>query len=402
MRVLHVVESTVAGVRTHVQNLVAGLDRHRFQVVVACPLRRQHSFGDNQFVEHLTRAGVTIAPVAMQRSISPAGDLGALRQLVGLMRRERFDLIHLHSSKAGFLGRIAARVAGVAPVVYSPHGMFFLADHSPMKRRFYVALEQFAARLCDAVIATSPSERATLLAHRIAPPAKIACIEYGIAIDPLPPDFSPDAQRRTLGLPPGAPLIGTVARVAAQKNPQLFVDAAALVLRELPDAYAVWCGDGELRAEAEARARMCEIADRCRFLGHREDAAAVLATFDLFWLTSNYESFGMATAEAMALARPVVATDVIGTRDVVVPGVTGVLTPPRDPQALADATLALLRDPERARAYGRAGRARAAERYTIERMARETAQLYEALTATRRSRRAPDAALTGGERKIGP
>jgi glycosyltransferase involved in cell wall biosynthesis len=388
MRVLYVVESTIAGVRTHVQNLATGLDRHRFQVVVACPLRRQQSFGDDQFVSYLTRAGISVVPVAMRRTIDLAGDLAALRQLIGLMRRERFDLIHLHSSKAGFLGRLAARSVAGTPVVYSPHGLFFLADHTRAKRRFYLALEQFAAHLCDRVIATSPSERATIIEHRIAPPHKVVCIEYGIAVDQLPSAAECAERRRALGMPLDAPLIGTVARIAAQKNPQLFVDAAARVLQQLPDAHMIWCGDGELRAEAEARAQANGIADHCHFLGHREDAAAVLATFDLFWLTSDYESFGMATAEAMALERPVVATDVVGTRDVVVSGYTGVLVPPRNPRALADATLALLHDRDYARALGRHGRARAIERYTIERMIRETTQLYDTVRQARPARRA--------------
>jgi glycosyltransferase involved in cell wall biosynthesis len=266
--------------------------------------------------------------------------------------------------------------------------LFFLADHTPSKRRFYLALEQFAAHLCDRLIATSPSERATIIEHRIAPPQKVVCIEYGIAVDRLPSAADCAEQRRALGLPLDAPLIGTVARIAAQKNPQLFVDAAALVLKQLPNAHMVWCGDGELRAEAEARAQTNGIAEHCHFLGHREDAAAVLATFDLFWLTSDYESFGMATAEAMALERPVIATDVVGTRDVVVAGQTGVLVPPRNPYALANATLELLHDPDYARALGRRGRARAVERYTIERMVNETTQLYDTLRRARPARRA--------------
>src|SRR4051812_24941190 len=140
MRILHVVEATIAGVRTHVQVVTTGLDQRRFQSTVACPPHRDHAFGDDQFVTYLTSAGIPIVPVAMRRAISPRSDIAALWQLVGLFRREHFDVIHLHSSKAGFLGRLAARIAGVsAMVVYSPHGLSFLGDQQPAQRRLYLA-----------------------------------------------------------------------------------------------------------------------------------------------------------------------------------------------------------------------------------------------------------------------
>ncbi|HEX9370284.1 MAG TPA: glycosyltransferase family 4 protein [Roseiflexaceae bacterium] len=385
MRILHVVEATIAGVRTHVQALATGLDRRRFQSAVVCPPRREHSFGDERFVTYLTSAGIPVLPVPMRRSISPVADVAALSRLFAIIRRERFDIVHLHSSKAGFLGRLAARMAGGAAVIYSPHGLSFLGNHGPATRRLYLTLEQIGGRMCDRIIATSASERATIVARRLAPAGKVAQIDLGIDPDPLPPGFDRTAQRTALGIPDGARLIGTLARASAQKNPLLFVDAAARVLRGAPDAYFIWCGGGELCAAAEARAHEHGIATRCRFLGHREDAQQVLAAFDLFWLTSDYESFGMATAEAMALELPVVATDVVGTCDVVAPGVTGILVPPRDPAALARATIALLGNPAHARALGTAGRARVLERFTRDRMLDATASLYQSLAGPDRS-----------------
>ena len=378
MRVLHVVESTIAGVRTHVQALATGLRNYGFQSVVACPLHRQDSFGDDQFVSYLTSVGVPVIPVAMRRSINPRSDGAALRQLIGLLGRERFDLIHLHSSKAGFLGRLAARAAGVAPVVYSPHGLFFLGDHSPPKRFFYLALERMAGRLCDRIIAVSPSERDTVIASGIAPERKVVCIEQGVeaAAQPL---FDREAARSALALPADTFVVGTVARVTPQKNPFLFVDAAAQALASAPQMYFLWCGDGELRAAAESRAQTHGIAERCRFLGHREDAQMVLASFDLFWLTSNYEGMPLALLEAMARAVPAVATDVGGTCDVVIPDTTGLLVPPRDPAALARATVTLAHDPARARAMGQAGRARVQEHYALDRMLDAIASLYSTL-----------------------
>lgn len=394
MRVLHVVEATIAGVRTHVQALATGLDQRRFQSAVACPLRRENAFGDERFVGCLADAGIPVLPVAMRRSISPIADLAALWRLAGIIRAGRFDIIHLHSSKAGFLGRLAARIVGSgAAVIYSPHGLSFLGADAAAERALYLSLERLAGRLCDRVVAVSPGERDLIVASGIAPAERVACIDLGVDTLPLQA-LDRAAQRRELGVPADAPLIGTVARVTNQKNPLLFVEAAARVLPAVPTAHFVWCGDGELRAEAERRAQALGIAARCHFLGHREDARPILASLDLFWLTSNYESFGLATAEAMALCLPVVATDVVGTRDVLAAGQAGVLVPPRDAAALAGATLSLLREPERMRELGQAGRARVHERYTLDRMLASTAALYESLAApSAQARRAARGAL---------
>jgi glycosyltransferase involved in cell wall biosynthesis len=264
-------------------------------------------------------------------------------------------------------------------VFYSPHALSFLGEHSSVKRCMYLLLERMAGHLCDRVVAVSPSERETIIDYKIAPASKVICVDQGVRVDALPPIDDRTAQRRALALPSDSFVIGTVARATPQKNPLLFVDAAAQVLATAPEAYFIWCGDGELRAAAERRAQDHGIAGRCRFLGHREDAQAVLASFDLFWLTSDYESFGLATAEAMALAQPVVATAVTGTSDLVVSGTTGLLVPPRNPAALARATIELLGDPARARRLGQAGRARVIERYTLEQMLEAIASLYRAL-----------------------
>lgn len=384
MRILHVVEATIAGVRTYVQVVAAGLNQRGFQSTVACPLHRDHAYGDDQFVTYLTSAGIPVVPVAMRRAISPRSDLAALWRLVGLFRRERFDIIHLHSSKAGFLGRLAARIANVsAIVVYSPHGLSFLSDQPPARRWLYRTLERLAGRLGDRVIAVSPSERQIIIEQGLARADQVACISCGVQVDSLARSIDRTAertaQRRLLGIPANATVIGTVARLTPQKNPLLFVEAACNVSKAWPDAHFVWCGDGELRAAAEASARQYGIEKRCSFLGHREDVRGILAAFDLFWLTSDYESFGIATTEAMALELPVIATDVVGTCDVVVSGVSGLLVPPRDPEALAATTLALLRDPDRAQELGRAGRARVLDHYTVEQMLDAMSAFYQDL-----------------------
>jgi glycosyltransferase involved in cell wall biosynthesis len=383
MRILHVVEATIAGVRTHVQVVTTGLDQRRFQSTVACPPHRDHAFGDDQFVTYLTSAGIPIVPVAMRRAISPRSDIAALWQLVGLFRREHFDVIHLHSSKAGFLGRLAARIAGVsAMVVYSPHGLSFLGDQQPAQRRLYLALERIAGHLGDRIIAVSPGEREHILRAKLAPADQVVCIECGVKPIQLPIDYDRSAQRRALGQPSDAPLIGTVARLSAQKNPRIFLEAAARVLRDQPEARFVWCGGGELLAAARADAQNLGIAQACSFLGHREDAHEVLAALDYFWLTSDYEGWPLSLLEAMAQHVPIIATDVVGTRDLLRSG-AGLLIPKGDASALAAATLALMRSPERRAGLARAGHAFYSQYGTADRMIDALERLYEELVAQR-------------------
>jgi glycosyltransferase involved in cell wall biosynthesis len=383
MRILHVVEATIAGVRTHVQVVTAGLDQRRFQSVVACPLRRENACGDDQFVNYLTSVGIPIVPVAMRRSISPRADGAALRRLVGLLQSQRFDVIHLHSSKAGFLGRLAARIAGSnAAVVYSPHGLSFLGNQSLAKRQLYLMLERIAGRLCDRIIAVSASEREIIAQAGLISPDRIVQIENGIPPIALPAGFDRSAMRRTLGQPGDAPLIGSVARLSAQKNPHLFLDAAAQVLRNQPDARFVWCGGGELFEPASAYARELGIEAACHFLGHRDDAHQVLAALDYFWLTSDYEGMPLALLEAMALRVPIIATDVVGTRDLLASG-AGLLVPRGDASALAAATVRLARDAGRSAALEAAGYAYYRANGTAERMIGALEQLYRTIVAER-------------------
>jgi len=384
MRILHVVEATIAGVRTHVQVVTAGLDQRRFQSVVACPLRRENACGDDQFVNYLTSVGIPIVPIAMRRSISPRADAAALWRLIGVLQGQRFDIIHLHSSKAGFLGRLAARVAGRgAAVVYSPHGLAFLGDQSPAKRQLYLFLERLAGRMCDRIIAVSAGEHEIIAQAGLISPDRIVQIENGIMPIMLPAAFDRSAMRRALGQPEDAPLIGTVARLSDQKNPRLFLDAAAQVLRNEPKAQFVWCGGGELLDAASAYAQELGIAASCSFLGHRSDAHQVLAALDYFWLTSDYEGLPLAPLEAMALRVPVIATDVVGTRDLLASG-AGLLVPRGDASALAAATLRLMRAPERAGALRAAGYAYYRTNGTADRMIGALEQLYCDLAAERR------------------
>lgn len=376
MRIVHLVESTIAGVRRHIEALTLGLDAREFQQVVGCPLVRHNAYGDVGFVETMRRAGVPVVPIAMQRPIRPRQDALALAQMVRLLRQNRFDLIHTHSSKAGFLGRLAARISGQRPAIYTPHGLFFLGLPPSRKRRFYIALERFAARLGGVVIAVSADEHAALLKFRIAPAEKLVLIENGVMLPRLPAGYNRQQVRTELGQHTSGPLIGTLARLADQKHPLLFLEAAAHVYQQRPDVRFVWCGSGELLDMARQRASELGIAEVCLFTGHREDTASILGALDVFWLTSRYEGLPSALLEALALRLPAITTSVVGTREVLTGG-AGILVAPDDAPALAQATLALVQDAVQMAHLGELAARRFAAIGTADRLIARTGRLYQ-------------------------
>jgi glycosyltransferase involved in cell wall biosynthesis len=408
LRVLHVAEATVGGIRLHVHNLAFGLNRDDFATGVACPPVRRNAFGDDDFVERLREREVPVHLVPMRREPHPAHDLRALVALLRLARQ--YDVVHAHSSKAGFLARLAGRLAGAPAVVYTPNAFSFLGDPGAVRSRVYFALERFAARFTDVLIACSPSEARA--AERLLPRERIRVIpnavdvgaisatgrrgdgatgrETGLRHDhlaalggapPSPQARSAESPRRPVTF------VGMVARLVPQKAPEVFVRAAAHVARARPEVRFWVAGDGELRAGVEALAEQLGVASAIEFMGHRRDVPALLRASDLFVLTSRYEGLPYSVLEAMACGLPVVATRAPGTVDVVEDGVTGILVPVEDAEAVATAILALLDDPARARALGEAGRRHVAERFSLAGMLAAHEALYRELCAGGKRRR---------------
>jgi glycosyltransferase involved in cell wall biosynthesis len=375
LRVLEVMEATIGGTKRHLLALIRGLDRSTFHVEVAAPKVRSEAFDDVSFSDEVAAAGIPQHYVEMQRAISPASDAACLIQLLGIMARGHYDVVHTHSSKAGFLGRLAAKMARVPAVVHTPHGFYFLNQPGGGKRSFYLNLERSAGLATDCLIALSSTELAEAIDNRIIADRKTVLIENGIQVpDPRGGDA---VARLRESLAPGATCIaGTVARFTPQKGPQDFVRMARALADMVPGVQVLWCGDGEMRAEVEDLARELGVDGTLRFLGYRTDVLDVMAAMDLFILTSYWEGLPYTVLDAMALRKPVVATAAVGTRDIVQDGVTGLLTPVGDAEAAARAAARVLSSPEEASAMGEAGREIILRRFSQEAMVKRTGQLY--------------------------
>jgi glycosyltransferase involved in cell wall biosynthesis len=359
IKVAHVITKlAVGGAQESALTICAGLPSPLFDQVV---LTGPEVDAEGSLFAHAAARGIAVKVVpSLVRSPHPWRDAAALRWLVRWLRDERPDLVHTHSSKAGLLGRAAARIAGV-PAVHSVHGWSFNDETNPVFRRAVITAERAAARATEVLVVVASSDREKGLRAGIGRPDQYRLVRNGIDLRAFVGD--PEAGRRLrleLGIPRAARVVGTVGRLAAQKDPLGMVRAMQELIGRTPDVWFVWVGDGPLRAAVESEAARLGIADRFLVAGVRRDVAAALAAMDVFALSSRWEGLPITITEAMAAGVPVVATAVDGCREIVAEGVTGLLVPPADPVALATAIGRLLQSAELASALAAAAKVQVA------------------------------------------
>lgn len=311
----------------------------------------------------LTTAGIPHISVPMTRTLSPLADLKALAQLVRVLRRERFTVVHTHNPKPGLLGQLAARLAGVPFVVNTLHGFYFHAGTKSTVRRFYITLEKLAARCSDVILSQNSEDIQTAIAEGICPPEKIKFLGNGIDLqrfDRRRIDPQALAQRcAEFNLDPTRPVVGFVGRLVAEKGILELLQAAKQVLAVAPTTQFLVVGpiDHE-KADAltPAIAQEYGVADAFTFTGLRQDMPELYALMDLFVLPSHREGFPRSPMEASAMRVPCIVTDIRGCREAVEHERNGLLVPLGQADALAAAILQLLAQPEQAKALGQAGR----------------------------------------------
>ncbi len=324
------------------------------------------------------REGVHFVSVpSLGRELHPLKDLSTFWSLVRIIRAERPDVVHTHKSKAGALGRLAAWLCGVPVVVHTFHGHVLHGYFSEAKSKAFRLIERVMAALSHRIIAVSPKVKDDLIRHGVAGAEKIEVVYLGLDLKSFERSKrNAGGLRQELGLNPETPLIGIVARLVPIKNVPLFLEAAKLVLAKRPDAVFAVAGDGELRAELEAKA--LDLGSSIRFLGFRTDLERIYPDLDILCLTSDNEGSPVSLIEGLAAGCAAVSTDVGGVTDVLEGGRCGVLTPRGDADAFARALLDLLADPALREELGNEGR-RSAKRFSIERLAADLDRLYKSL-----------------------
>jgi glycosyltransferase involved in cell wall biosynthesis len=301
-------------------------------------------------------------------------DVHRFAPLPGLLRREKIEILHAHKFGSNVWGTLIGRAARV-PIVLA-HEQTWSYEGDPLRRMLD---GQLISRLATRFIAVSSSDAERMSSVEGVPPEKIVMIPNAY----VPRPETPDADLRAeLGLESSTPLIGVVAILRPQKALDVLLKAHAQALDTVPDAHVVIAGDGPCRRELEQLCRELGTADRVHFLGLRHDIDPILRSIDVAVISSDYEGTPLVAFECMANRTPLVATAVGGLPDVIDDGETGVLVPPQDPEALANALAELLSDPERRQRLGEASAGRLGE-FTIDAIAGRFAELYERLIEER-------------------
>jgi len=356
LRTVHV--DTVAGWgggQVQALMLARGLAERGHGAVLVC---QPHS----TLAERAAAAEIPVVPLRVRHSADPLALLALLR----LFRRLAPDVVHLHTATAHTLGAPAARRARV-PAVVASRRTAFPPNRSRLNRLRYT-------RWVDRVVAVSGGARDALLQAGV-PAGQVTVIHSAVDCRECRPADRSRA-RLELGLPQRVPIVGAVGRLAPDKGHHLLLEAAGRISETYRDVLFLICGDGAQAAALRRQAHDAGLGDRVHFLGHLDDVRPVLAALDVFVLPSLQEGLGVALLEAMAMARPAVASRVGGIPDALEHDVTGLLAPPGDAQALADAILSLLANPDSRSRMAAAARARVMAHFTPEAMVAHTEALY--------------------------
>lgn len=354
------------------------LDKQRYEVEV---LSGPQTGSEGSLIEEVRQRGVplTILP-SLLRQVSPANDLSALSYMAQFMRQGGFTIVHTHSSKAGVLGRIAAKRAGVPIIVHTIHGWSFHNYMPTVIRMAYVLLERIAASYSQALIAVSRRDIQKGLRHRIGTADQYHLIRSGIPLQ----DFNPtrwerQAVRGELGIPEEAVVIGNVGRFSAQKNPLDWVRVAGEVAKIHPKVHFLLVGDGPLRAQVLGEIARQGIVQRLILPGLRRDAAHMLAAMDIFMLTSLWEGLPRVIPQAMAMKLPVIAYQADGINEAIQDNETGFLCPAGEIARMAERCLTLLENPDERKRMGEKGKALANQEFGLDKMISQIDKLYRRL-----------------------
>lgn len=370
VKILYVItQGEMGGAQRYVFDLANFLDKDRYEILVAAGPEKK------DLPDRLAGINVATAVIpSLVRNISPISDIRAIFELKRLYQTCQPDIIHLNSSKAGVLGSLAARLAGMTKVIFTAHGFAFLEPRSILTRGIYYWAERLASKFRGKIITVSDYDRQQAIKANIAPTEKLVTIHNGIEADKSA-GYDNSVARPFIGQSID---VGTIANLYKTKGLEYLVDAAKLALKDFPQVRFVVIGEGTERANLESRISNLGLEDNFKLVGEKPNAARYLSQFNIFILPSIKEGFPYTLLEAMAAGLPIVATRVGGIPEAMIDQKTGILVEPKNPPALANAIADLLRHPEKAKALGAAAREQV-KKFSLERMVRETETVYSSI-----------------------
>jgi glycosyltransferase involved in cell wall biosynthesis len=379
VRVLHLITRLIiGGAQENTMYTAALLNKDRYDVrIVSGP---QTGSEGSLIEEVISREIPLVILPELGREINPLKDFLAFFKLYRLFQNQSPTIVHTHSSKAGILGRLAAKLAGVPLVVHTVHGWSFHPYMQPWLSRVYILLEWITAKFSDQLIVVAEKDKEKGLQAGIGKPEQYSLVRSAVPLAEFNPALIHGEKiRQQLGIPTGAPVLGNVGRFSPQKNPLDWMRVAALVGKALPTCRFLLVGDGPLRVEVVRLAETAGILDRCLFTGLRRDVPQMMAAMDVFLLTSLWEGLPRVIPQAMRMGLPVVANQVDGVLEAVVHGETGYLSPPGKIDEMAEFCVQLLRDGVLREKMGQSAQSRVMDTFDLEIMIERIENSYQAL-----------------------
>ncbi len=355
--------------------IMKGLSKYTFNVLSCCSLSTQQE-------EELHTEGVRI----IETHLSGYNPIVSILRLSNIMRNEDIRIVHSQGGRADFYSRVAAFIARIPILVSSTAVLVDRYDVSFPRRMLYVFCDRITEQVVNKFVVVSESLRESLIRDHGIAPERITKIYNGIELDRYRPSLECQGSFRTECLVGEDDfLVGSVGRLVYEKGYEFLLKATPLILASCPRAKIVIVGDGPLKSKLRNLTRELGIVESCLFVGFREDIANILSSLDVFVLPSIMEGLPIVILEAMAMAKPIVASDIDGIREQVENGRTGILIPPRDPQALAEGITQLLRDKYQAQRFGMEARKQVEEMFDIRQQVALHEEVYKGLLKGRRA-----------------
>ena len=348
---------------------------NRYESVLACA-------PGGALIDLVQRHGMQVKTFpSLVQPLRPLQDVMAILDLTGHLIRKPYHVVHTHNSKAGFIGRLSAKLARVPVIVHTVHGFAFHQQEPPWRQFLFRNLERLASHWCDKMIFISQPLVDWALTEKISHPRKMARIYSGIEMDRFHPVSEEEKKRlrEKWGLGEHDAVIGIVSKLWEGKGHDLLIRAFKEIRKEKPQARLVIVGEGYLMESLKAMVSQLELSETVIFTGFLEDVPRIIATFDVAVLPSYFEGMGRVLLEAMAMEKPVVGTRVGGIPDLIEQGLNGYLVSPGNEKELASAVLKILSDKGLAAKMGEAGQKKMTDRFSADTMVRAIEKVYSEL-----------------------
>ncbi|HOX27705.1 MAG TPA: glycosyltransferase family 4 protein, partial [bacterium] len=378
VKVLHIITRLDRGGSAMVMDdIVTGIDKNKFETHLLCG--SFNGFSDKE-ADALKNSCASFRIEPSLKRDPGFSDVKALFKLYGIIRKGGFDIVHTHTSKAGFIGRIAARAARVPVVIHSTHGHVFYGYFGSLKTKLFILLEKIGAHFCDAVLCLTELEIRDHLKLGIGRRRLFEVVHSGVDIKKFASPASPPSEVRAgLGIKPDATVIGTVARLDPVKGVKHLIDAFGIISSSRNDTILMIVGDGEERDALEALAADKGLSHRVLFLGFREDVPDLLHSMDIYVQPSLNEGYGKSIVEAMSAGLPIVASDVGGIPFLISNGTNGLLVPAGNSSALSDALEKIIFSEDMRKNISRNARESVSDIFSVENMIKKIEETYTRL-----------------------